>query len=57
MSKEWSYIVFFYFLLLLVATVISFYLPQSPRFYASKLMFDEAKRSLNFIAKLNKKKP
>eukprot|EP00349_Pseudokeronopsis_sp_Brazil_P003269 CAMPEP_0202961014 /NCGR_PEP_ID=MMETSP1396-20130829/5117_1 /ASSEMBLY_ACC=CAM_ASM_000872 /TAXON_ID= /ORGANISM="Pseudokeronopsis sp., Strain Brazil" /LENGTH=342 /DNA_ID=CAMNT_0049680571 /DNA_START=163 /DNA_END=1191 /DNA_ORIENTATION=+ len=56
MSKDWFYATLFYFTLLLIATCISFYLPQSPRFFASKLQFEEAKRSLNFIAKMNRKK-
>mmetsp|Transcript_19450 Transcript_19450/g.14120 ORF Transcript_19450/g.14120 Transcript_19450/m.14120 type:complete len:101 (-) Transcript_19450:52-354(-) len=56
-STEWSYYVALQTFLLLIATCIAFYLPQSPRYLLSKLKFEEAKKSFNFIAITNGKYP
>ena len=54
-SKNWIYINAFGTLLTVVSAVGVWFLPESPKFYISRKRYDEARNSINFIAKVNKK--
>lgn len=52
-SKNWIYINAFGTLLTVVSAVGVWFLPESPKFYISRKRYDEARTSINFIAKVN----
>ena len=54
-SKNWIYINAFGTLLTVVSAVGVWFLPESPKFYISRKKYDDARNSINFIAKVNKK--
>jgi len=54
-SKNWIYINAFGTVLTAVSAVGVWFLPESPKFYISRKRYDEARKSINFIAKVNKK--
>jgi hypothetical protein len=54
-SKNWIYINAFAGVLTLVSAVGVWFLPESPKFYISLKRFDEARESINVIAKINHK--
>ena len=39
----------------MVSAVGVWFLPESPKFYISRKRYDDARQSINFIAKVNKK--
>lgn len=56
-SKEQIYISTCFFALTVLALVITFFLPESPKFLVSKGHFLKAKHSFNRIASMNNMKP
>lgn len=52
-STNWIPINIFGALLTVVSAVGVYFLPESPKFYLSKRRYDEARASINFIAKTN----
>lgn len=54
-SKDWIGINAFGAALTLISAVGVWFLPESPKFHLSKKRFDEARASINFIAKTNKR--
>ena len=54
-SKNWIYINAFGTLLTVVSAVGVWFLPESPKFFISRKRYDEARKSINIIAKVNKK--
>jgi hypothetical protein len=54
-SKEWVYIHCFFFTIAFIGLLMSFKLPESPKFLLSKGFYDKARKSFNHIAKMNKK--
>lgn len=52
-SKNWIYINAFGTVLTVVSAVGVWFLPESPKFFISRKRYDEARASINFIAKVN----
>jgi MFS family permease len=56
-SRNWYYISVCFFSITIIALIISFFLPESPKFLVSKGHFLKAKHSFNRIASINNMKP
>lgn len=52
-SKNWVYIHLFYTLLLFIATVMSFSLPEAPQWLVNADRYEEALKAFNYIARMN----
>lgn len=58
LDKNWFPLQAIYFVAGIIAMFIAiFFLPESPKYLYSKQKFDEARASLNYIARFNGKKP
>jgi|LauGreDrversion4_2_1035121.scaffolds.fasta_scaffold514206_1 MFS family permease len=56
-SRDWRYLEIFAASMTVVCICASFLLPESPKFFFSRQRWDETRRSLNIIARHNKKSP
>jgi hypothetical protein len=54
-SKNWLYLAYSGLGLSIFCLGISFFLPESPKFYYGQKKFDKARESLNYIARFNGK--
>lgn len=56
-SNDWFYLYWYFLSICIIGTVISYLMPESPRYLISIGDFKRARESFEFIAKLNGNKP
>ncbi|CDW88264.1 organic cation [Stylonychia lemnae] len=56
-SKDWSYLYYFFFSICCIPLIISYFMPESPRYLLQKRLFNDARASFNKIAQINRKQP
>eukprot|EP00347_Sterkiella_histriomuscorum_P021166 403334998 len=56
-SKDWFYLYWYFLSICMIGTLISFFMPESPRYLISIGDFKRARESFEFISKMNGKKP
>ena len=56
-SKEWIYLYEFFLGMCVISTLLTFFMPESPRYLISIGDFKRARQSFNFIARMNGRKP
>ena len=56
-SKDWLNLYWYFLMISIAGTIVSFIMPESPRYLISLGDFKRARESFNFIARMNGRKP
>eukprot|EP00347_Sterkiella_histriomuscorum_P008079 403346452 len=56
-SKEWTYLYYFFLFLAIIPFLISLFMPESPKYLVQKRQYEQARHAFNHIAKLNGTEP